>query len=53
MKIQKCTYHRCDLLLGGIELGGRILGVLAFPDTIDLLVGLRAVMVAFLTRTGH
>ena len=52
--------ERGDGLLRGVELGGRVvlddlavLGVHPLPDAVDLLVDLRAVVVAFLAGTGH
>ena len=54
------SYQRIDAFVGQIVLGGgvvlhqlAVLGVVALADLVDLLVDLRAMVVALLTSTGH
>lgn len=54
------SHQGVDALVGEVVVSGgvalhqlAVLGVVALADLVDLLVDLRAVVVAFLTSTGH
>ena len=53
VKLIDCSNLRGDGLLGDIELGGGVVGVVTTSDTVDLVVARGTMMVSILTSTGN